>query len=729
MRHCLLVRVRSVLPSTLHVGKGALPSHPPAAPPKVDTNAEAYRRMAHELTLLSADEFSRRLYRFSKTNFDQSQTGAVHAHVTELMCRRLREVSNKCIREYAHLAHAAKLHELCLEVYYARAALMAASAATDGDDVAAGGFVVSDAVVDSAYSLARTADLRRLASHCVKHLQQVPSMGWEVMSAFSLVRAFWRCVCIATNHSSTHTVEGKQAIQDAAYIYDECITAVYPGPCQELMAQDAVRIVQRFVQYASCGDEGEMLFFHFCLQRGFLRKPRDTVRQDDGSGTLSTIVSNGSAGNGAEGNVVSEEQWFYASLIATCRVGQHVDVALRYFDDICTFLGIEQVSSGDLLRPRARRIQDGTHTAEQAGETKAANSRSVEQVSEFLIFQLLTVLQNAKENGKMVFIARAMLRDGAQLGIGVWSIVLIAAGETRAVDLALAAFAQARHALVESAQTVDRRGNEYLLQTSIHALSKCQVPRFEEDYLRPCQEQSLMHCTNEFYFCVLLQHAHNSTDPAAGAEEVLHAIKEKGTPFTTRIVSRLMKIYLRVESPKLLELYQHATQRLGLFKSSWLDELLLWADRRRYDLTQEQRKYILDEVQRVHGTKGAEGDIGGLRTQYALLRYDYEHDPLNAFSQTSQPQVAEPTMMDSRVHFLIKKPHCVNHYAAEQRRNNAVASCALVGDPERRQRVVRSALLANEGVTVASGDVRPEEFRVYMGSLIEALQRTNNCIS
>ncbi|RNF05464.1 uncharacterized protein Tco025E_07776 [Trypanosoma conorhini] len=730
MRRCILVRVANPLPSTLHVSGGNSNSKQKdfshlrhtVAEPAVDTNAEAYRRLAHELTLLSQEEFGRRLYRFSRTNFDPNHTTAVHAHVSELLSRRVQEATVKCVREYAQLAHVAKLHKLCLQVYYARTrAATVVVSATEINDMNVGNFAVSDFVVDSAYALRSTPDLVRLASDCVKHLQHVPSLGWEMMSAFSLVRAFWRCVCIASNREGRPDAESKQALQDAAYIYDECMALVYPDSCEELSTQDAIHRVQRFVQYASSADEGEMLFFRFCLQKGFLRRPRDAVRgggDDKGTGT--------NVSGAFEGGRITEEQWFYASLIATCRAGNHVDSALQYFDDIGSFLGIVQVSCNDLLRSAARKLLcDGSKPPEEGRGPKKRNS--MEEVSEYLIFQLLNVLQTAKDNGKIVFIARAMLRDGVQLGISVWSIVLIAAGEMRAVDLALAAFTQAKDALGHDGNAMDRRGNEYLLQTAIHALSKCQVPRFEEDYLRPCQEGKLMHCTNEFYFCALLQHAHNSMDPATGAEEVLRRMTEKGVPLTTRIISRLIKIYLRIESPKLLPLYQHATQELGTFKLSWLDELLLWADRRRYNLSHEERKYILDEVQRVHGTKGMRGDLGGLRTQYALLKYDYEHTPLEVFASTSHPPEAEPTILDSRVHFLIKNPHCVVHSPRNRGVSHNFGHTRTHVDPERTKTFLRSALLTTEDAETQTEVIQAKEFRAYMVRMLEVLQDTNNC--
>ncbi|ESL07238.1 hypothetical protein TRSC58_05078 [Trypanosoma rangeli SC58] len=287
MWRCVLVRAANSLSSTAHASIGNInnkqnvfsPRCHTVAEPSVDTNAEEYRRLAHELALLSQEEFGRRLYRFSRTKFDPIHTTAVHAHLSELLSRRVQESTVKCVREYAHLAHVANLHKLCLEVYYARASVTTVASEAKVNDTNVGNFAVSDFVVDSAYALGSTPDLIRLASDCVKHLQHVPSLGWEVMSAFSLVRAFWRCICIASNNGRQSNADPKQTLQDAAHIYEECMGLVYPDSCGELSTQDVIHTVQRFVQYASSADEGEMLFFRFCFQKGFLRRPRDIVQK------------------------------------------------------------------------------------------------------------------------------------------------------------------------------------------------------------------------------------------------------------------------------------------------------------------------------------------------------------------------------------------------------------------------------------------------------------------
>ncbi|KAG8340789.1 hypothetical protein ERJ75_001426700 [Trypanosoma vivax] len=693
-----------------------------------DVTDSEYKRMAHELTLLSPDEFCRRIYRFSRTNFDPSQKMAVHAHITELINRRIQEVSFKHVREYAHLAHVAGLHDLCLATYYAKANLMSSATPTSGGGDLEGSFAVSDSVVDSAYRLRSSENLLRLATYCVKHLQHVPSLGWEVMSSFSLLRTFWRCICISVSSDGMHSEESKQSLVNAASIYEKCIALIYPIPSQSISTQRIINTTTRFVRYASCGDEGEMLFYRFCHRHGFLRKTRDSLREkhQEGVGNASSVYgSDGNSGPG-EGGSVTEGQWLYASLIATCRVGHHVHEALHYFDEIGSQLGVEQVSCSELLRPRPTQLPWADDNAKRTKVTRPDVSNTMEGMSEYLIFQLLTVLHAAKENRKIVFTARAMLRDGAKLSISVWSIVLIAAGETRAVDLALAAFAQAKLMLQESTQSGNQSGNEYLLQTSILALSKCQLPRFEEEYLVPCREQLLTHSSEEFFHCALLQHAHNSTNPEAGTEQTLKGIREGRITPTTRIVSRLMKIYLRTESPDLLGLYKEAKQKFGLFKLSWLDELLLWADRRRYTLTSEERKYILDEVQRVYGARAVEGDLGGLRTQLALLRYDYEHTPRELFLTTARLPEVEPTTMDSRAHFLVKKPRCINHHKVVRKIH---AICAYSSESYRLGGGTKSTASTNlvRGTVTASGRVCEMDFRLYMGKMLRSLQKTNNC--
>ncbi|KAF8276843.1 hypothetical protein TcBrA4_0121930 [Trypanosoma cruzi] len=340
------------------------------------------------------------------------------------------------------------------------------------------------------------------------------------MSAFSLVRAFWRCICVASIHGRQQDAEYKQALKDASYIYDEYMELVYPDAYKELTTQDAIRTVQRFVQYASSADEGEMLFFRFCLQKGFLRRPRDTTRGegDDGFGM--------NAGVTVEGGKISEEQWFYASLIATCRVGNHVDSALRYFDDIGSYLGIMQVSCNDLLHSCSRKIrQDDPKRSEAAIGSR--DRKSMEKVSEYLIFQLLNVLQTAKENGKIVFIARAMLRDGVQLGISVWSIVLIAAGETRAADLALAAFTQAKDALGMAARLGPAAGMSTCCRLPLMHYPNARFLALRRNtFTVPRPAADALH--ERVLFLCAPAHAHNSMDPANGGRGGFAQDERKG---------------------------------------------------------------------------------------------------------------------------------------------------------------------------------------------------------
>lgn len=533
----------------------------------------------------------------------------------------------------------------------------------------------------------------------------------------------------------------------------------------------------------------------------------------DGTATTTTVLLPSSSAQFTAASMmhdVNDTELFYAALIDTCAAGRHASAAMAYYEDARDrVLGLNAFpnsnnttgtvssspsssssssspssSSSSATGPTAAAAvaavggeegvaQDGIERQQQQQQQQRLSATA--SLSEYVLYRLLAVLRETRDNRRIVQLARLVLSNGtsgnserkkrsgdgpaatshysdlssashdptttaaygsnsaataaaaAAIGISVWSVFLISAGEARAADVALAAFYYAREKLmryggsvgggdssvvaVGSSSLNDRRSSEYLLQTALNALSKCQLTRYEADYLRPSDEAGLVHCTRDFYFCCLLQDAHNSLNPAERAADILSRMAEEQEYHNTHdsdncggggrggrelslspvIYSRLLKLYLRCESPLFLPCYVGAVAACEVSrvqpKAAWLDELIVWADRRRYFLTQEDREYILGQVrrqqQRRHrrnsNTDSNEGidntnsttstsatatvaaagwtSMGGLRTQLALLAYDYDVQPL-AYSAShggAAPPTA-PTVLDSRVHFVLKRP-------------------------------------------------------------------------
>jgi hypothetical protein len=481
----------------------------------------------------------------------------------------------------------------------------------------------------------------------------------------------------------------------------------------------------RLVRYATAGDDGEFAFFHFCKETGVLVSPQPlplSNTRGGGCGPLPPSLAEGNLGTASVPPAAvtydpDEVQVFYGSLIETCTTGQLVPEAMLYFTEARRLLGCDPLADeGDdnaevlMLAAAARAGVEGEQAAQRGARGEGDITPSFSPVlptsvgtrtapppppapsstpsattvttlsapaidsrrgtrsdifTDFLINRLLFTLQAAKDNRRVVRLARALIAAGVaqNVKVNLWTLLLISAGAMRAVDVVLAAhrFAMQQLSVVsdgggaESAGGSERRTWEYLLQTSVNALSKCQLPHYEQDYLLPAQENGMLHCTDEFYYGCLLEDAHRSMNPVQRAAEVLARMGDAKVPLTAPLVSRLLKLYLRAEVAEFLAVYKHAAKELHLRRVQWTDQLILWADRRRYFLTREERAYIVDEVMRSRNVREVSKLLpllGGLRAQFALLHYDLTHDACEQFLRDGTVPNDAPTMQDSRAHFL-----------------------------------------------------------------------------
>nr|CAJ2471688.1 unnamed protein product [Leishmania braziliensis] len=393
-------------------------------------------------------------------------------------------------------------------------------------------------------------------------------------------------------------------------------------------------------------------------------------------------------------------------------------------------------------------------------------------LTELLLHRLLSMLQTAKENHHVVRLARALIAAGAvsQVKAHIWTPLLISAGAARAADVVLTVYSYVLERLTSPAcsggssgsgcTTAERYTLEYLLQTSLNALSKCQLPRYEQDYLQPARERQVLHCTDEFYYSCLLQEAHNSMCPAQRAAEVLARMEETKVPMTAPIVSRLLKLYLRVEAPEFITVYRHAVDDLGLpLRSVWADQLLLWADRRRYFLSADDRAYVLQQLlcsRRVTTVTDLQPLLGGFRTHFALLYYDHTHAAREQFLSDGSVPGEQPTVMDSRAHFLTTRPMSVQRGVMARSGTSWVCTGAggeemaedeaeqhgilprMLGDAPRRTLYASIAELSETALLFpfspsarSSGDserLHDMALQVYLADVLDGLQRSSNWV-
>lgn len=647
----------------------------------------------HEAALMTRDSFLQRLYTFSRINFDASQSEDAYVQLKELLAHRIRQVSPKVLHEHIHLAFVAKFPDLVVDIFY-RSLL-------EGVEQQ---FMLSDYVVDSAFQLENPEDLLKMATYCSASCipGATESKRREILAEFLLCRCFWRLACLFVSSSKQKAIG--QAVKFSPSVYETTAQKVFALMLQSLPKESTTsslvfanffRLVQRLSMYDTSGDMGEMSFYRECVTRNILVSPAAVKVGPGGLASAKPVPMLSTE--------ISELELFYAILIISCTAGRHVSVAVAYFDNI-------------------RNLVKNDVDSDATGGTQ----RISYHIAEFVVYRFLAVLQSSKENAAITQLARSLISEAVPISISVWSIILISAGEMRAADVALYAYKSAQRQMEETTGGVaERRGVQYLLQTALNALSKCQVPSFENRYLQAARDAGL-NCTDEFFFSCLLQDAHNSMNPLERSREVRNRMDRLGVPLTAQLISRLLKIYLRAEDKEYLLLYRLAAEKLNIFRRPWLDGLLLWADRRRYSLSPEDRGYILREIQNRLGLAAKE-HLGGLRTQFSLLEYDFRIQPCAFFLKKSQPPDTEPSVQDPRLHFLTRRPS--NTWRGVLCKENC-------GDERLSARLhrgsqntlARRAFLAAQPVICVEDEGDVESFRIVLAEVLSSLQTSNNVV-
>lgn len=607
----------------------------PKKGPIISQTSASFQSALHAATLLTKDSFIQRLYSFSRSNFDPSHSEAACVQLLELAHHRLPHVSPKVLHEHMHLAFASGFYRLGVDLFF-----LSIQRETQL-------LMLSEFVVDSAYALLSCSDLLQMASYCAAKCSSAAREREgrrDLFAEILLLRIFWRLVCLyeyisseeCKNQEPTENTVSTTSISSDCEAVFELIQKHFSreSAACELCFTPFFRLTQRLIKYDTSGGDGEMTFYQECLSKKILFPPH--IRHQETNNSAECVPSSISGmSTSILATEISEVELFYATLIGTCVSGRHVSVAMSYFGS-------------------AKKCVQEYHRLSFKQQVQGANSVPP-TISEYVVYRLLSVLQSNKENELIVKIARTLIEEYPFLSISVWSIVLVSAGELRAGDVVLHAYRAAVSQLeFFSGHPQEKRGIEYLLQTTLNALSKCQVDFFEEKYLRACRDAGLLHCTDEFYFSCLLQEAHNSMNPTHRTRIIKERMSREGLPLTGVLVSRFLKIYLRTEDDQYLSMYHHATSVLGVFQRPWIDGLLLWADRRRYSLSQDQRKFILKELRERLGPNAKE-HLGGLRTQCALLEYDYFVQPCKQFLEQKTIPDEEPTVQDPRVHFILRR--------------------------------------------------------------------------
>jgi hypothetical protein len=157
---------------------------------------------------------------------------------------------------------------------------------------------------------------------------------------------------------------------------------------------------------------------------------------------------------------------------------------------------------------------------------------------------------------------------------------------------------------------------------------------------------------------LLMQWGFYCEAPAAVADAVLAPLMDargdivtaSASALSERALNQLLRLLQRADHPALLTWHRYAMGARGMGRPQWVELLVVWADRRRYALSNEERSYVL------HQTEGARGGER-LGPMLALLRFD--HDQARIASQRGGRrgvgEIVGPHF-DPRAYFLRRGP-------------------------------------------------------------------------
>ena len=616
------------------------------------------------LSSMSTDELMSRAMGYSKQFIPQDQRQGVRALLQEVLQSRVGVLTVKGFRDILSLANLSQNHLLCVEIFRKRSL-------THGSDAK---FTVYDVVVESAYRGGDVAVLEEIAGVCSRKLRTAPR---EVIADFALARTLWRAICILCDPETQESVQ-REAKAAVGRIWENCIVPAVPGVTSRVTLKEILQEARRQMLYASPEEKGEMAFFLLCKQRGVLKNSNRPLHE------------------------LRSNETYYCALIRTCRNGCFSDVAMDYFEELrsastATMMRKVGNTTGDIGGQSDQDAPAGLDAAESTSEHERAlfeslgldasvgsprsfhddSSAGGTEVStsgaegtgmtEVVIFTVVSVLHAARDNQRIVDMGKSLIADASNtLSASILATLGSAGGEIK--DLA---FVKVCYDGIVKSQMDAPKPNTFLVYSALSSLSKCSVADFKPTYLDVCIERGLVNNDPETHTYLIIQNAMGSVNPMAAISPLVSSALEDESfaqSLSVRVASLLFKVLLRSESEEFLPLYKRLVE-CGLFKQVWVEELILWADRRRYFLSQSDRNYIVSEIKRhyrIGDLKSANlHGLEKLRTHVAGIHHDAQFNPLERF-RNEQWISPEPTVLDSRVHFILKRKTCIEGNPHEQ---------------------------------------------------------------
>lgn len=620
------------------------------------TSSKGRRRT--ELAQLRNDELLKEMMRYGRHAARADHLGAV---LDELL-RRVDFVPHSAIRDAIFLAGSCGLYRQGVTLFLSRARRFATEA----------NFALYDSVVDCAYHMKSVDTLVALAETIQPKM--LATGRSEVPSELALYRCIWRLMMMAAESQATNRKQSPAATPTTAELRKLRLARVQAeaggsasvdaaklgvGPTADVCIAAARRVFNVIVAY-----DTQLVHRRSIGSTSGNAKPQGLATPDEVFTELTTRARRMSRYGSDHGELafsllvyrnympqikrVLSPASLYNALIRVARTSKQADQVYGLFLEYLRSAAVAAVCSDmkdESINVAALEDEMGLHALSLSELLEAAQAK----FEEIVLHTCLAALNACTAYELVVSITDVFLSARVNHyyspSASVLALMLKAVGEVRAAATA--------HRCVpfllnsESGSTP----SPHEMFVSLQGLARCGLPQFDQ-VLNACSKNDLMNGGVEERSYMTLQHALNTVDVCervAAVEDVMAQAKE---PLSDRMMILVLQCLHRAESDLLPQyIKKFMAMRDNEVKSTWIELLVLWADRKSYTLDVETRSWILDILSRAGMLDLKSSRVDNFRNQLGHFLHEAVDEARSTF--LSQRKISlPPQTRDPRLHFL-----------------------------------------------------------------------------
>lgn len=606
---------------------------------------------------------------------------------------RCNTISHRTLQMAFHLAHGCKHYQYCIRLYLKRQR-------SHQNDIANS---LIDDVIDSAYYHGNMDQLKECVVAGIHHLRNTPD---DIPTSVAVVRGFWRIVCLwsrlrrrivkqqgaaslnlnatsaereANREALDQAVEGidASAQQAAAEVWETLHLVNGLEGFRSCPFDRVYRATQQCVLYGQETDEGECHFYRMAWQHQL----------------FSTMLIDSAVGGNTPLPTNRQPLTLQVAMLKAAKQGQWVDAAQSFFDEASEGLdSVEEVLVHHLFAVFKE--------AKEHGRISSVGGDLIRRGANFSSTMLRIIGTAGSEEQQ---------RDVVSL---VFDAMYAKASASE--DTNLAAGGQFEDEEGEG-NSASNSVSKFSMFMCLAALGRVGDPDFHKR-MNDCIEKGWVNVGDEARVFLLLQHANHAANPVAEAAPAIAILKKaaedvdtlnllvsstrrrrqnhdssraqqllsdptsrffENTPgqledqlreanealtalHSERNFHQLINYQLITEDPGMVDTFRTAVDGRGYFQWRWLERLVNWASKRRYNLSADDQQYIVALVKKhqkkTKSDSGHVDELAGLdkiRAHYSLLLHDVETQSCRNFAERGVV-TAPPKLQDPATYFLRK---------------------------------------------------------------------------